>query len=92
MYVTYGPLIDDLFLILVWLFICHLPCWALAGRIPVRLYVRSANEDFDDVEDMPLVDSWDKVSYINRPVEFHDNGKKNLHQRNPQLALFEPCK
>ncbi|KAL3525085.1 hypothetical protein ACH5RR_013457 [Cinchona calisaya] len=46
-----------------------------AGRIPVRLYVRSTNEDFDDVEDVPLVDSWDKVSYINRPVEIHDNGK-----------------
>lgn len=46
-----------------------------AGRIPVRLYVRSANEDFDDVEDAPLVDNWDKVSYINHPVEIHDNGK-----------------
>ncbi|XP_027076695.1 autophagy protein 5 [Coffea eugenioides] len=46
-----------------------------AGRIPVRLYVRRVNEDFDDVEDAPLVDNWDKVSYINRPVEIHDNGK-----------------
>lgn len=46
-----------------------------AGRIPVRLYVRSANNDFNDLEDVPLVDNWDKVSYINRPVEIHEDGK-----------------
>ncbi|XP_022759389.1 autophagy protein 5 isoform X4 [Durio zibethinus] len=41
------------------------------GRVPVRLYVWSVSEDFDDLEDMPKVDSWEKISYINRPVEIH---------------------
>nr|POE95949.1 autophagy protein 5 [Quercus suber] len=41
------------------------------GRVPVRLYVWSVSEDFDDLEDAPQIDSWDKVSYINRPVEIH---------------------
>uniref|UniRef100_A0A5B6ZTT2 Autophagy protein 5 n=1 Tax=Davidia involucrata TaxID=16924 RepID=A0A5B6ZTT2_DAVIN len=45
------------------------------GRIPVRLYVWSVNEDFDDIEDAPHIDSWDKISYINRPVEIHGEGK-----------------
>ncbi|ONI36302.1 hypothetical protein PRUPE_1G579800 [Prunus persica] len=40
-----------------------------AGRVPVRLYVWSVSEDFEDLEDAPQIDSWDKVSYINRPVE-----------------------
>ncbi|XP_050159018.1 autophagy protein 5-like isoform X1 [Malus sylvestris] len=40
-----------------------------AGRVPVRLHVWSVSEDFDDLEDAPQIDSWDKVSYINRPVE-----------------------
>ncbi|XP_072968486.1 autophagy protein 5 [Typha angustifolia] len=39
-------------------------------RIPVRLYVRSAGESLDDLEDAPTVDSWERVSYINRPYEF----------------------
>ncbi|KAF7128916.1 hypothetical protein RHSIM_Rhsim10G0185200 [Rhododendron simsii] len=45
------------------------------GRIPVRLYVYNVNEDFDDLEDAPQIDSWDKISYINRPVEIHGEGK-----------------
>ncbi|KAM7515921.1 hypothetical protein LguiA_005504 [Lonicera macranthoides] len=45
------------------------------GRIPVRLYVWSSNEDFDDLEDAPYFDSWDKIVYINRPVEIHGEGK-----------------
>ncbi|KAK2986862.1 hypothetical protein RJ640_009596 [Escallonia rubra] len=45
------------------------------GRIPVRLYVWSVIEDFDDLEDAPYCDSWDKISYINRPVEFNGEGK-----------------
>ncbi|KAK9284648.1 hypothetical protein L1049_023824 [Liquidambar formosana] len=44
-------------------------------RIPVRLYVWSVSEDFDDFEDAPQIDSWDKISYINRPVEIHREGK-----------------
>lgn len=45
------------------------------GRIPVRLYVCNVHEDFDDLEDAPIIDSWDKISYINRPVEIHGEGK-----------------
>ncbi|XP_020234125.1 autophagy protein 5 [Cajanus cajan] len=46
------------------------------GRIPVRLYLWTVNEEFDDFEDAPQIDNWDKVSYINRPVEIHrEDGK-----------------
>ena len=41
----------------------------LSGRIPVRLYVWSVSKDFDDLEDAPPIDSWDQISYVNRPVE-----------------------
>ncbi|GMI76982.1 AUTOPHAGY 5 [Hibiscus trionum] len=41
------------------------------GRVPVRLYVLSLREDFDDLDEMPRVDSWEKISYINRPVQIH---------------------
>lgn len=47
-----------------------------AGRIPVRLYVWSVSEDFNHLEDAPQIDSWEGVSYINQPVEFHrEEGK-----------------
>lgn len=45
------------------------------GRIPVRLYVRSLSEDFDCEGYAPVVESWDKISYINRPVEICEDGK-----------------
>lgn len=45
------------------------------GRVPVRLYVWSVSEDFDDLEDLLQADSWEKISYINRPVEIHKEGK-----------------
>uniref|UniRef100_A0A2P2JJV9 Autophagy protein 5 n=2 Tax=Rhizophora mucronata TaxID=61149 RepID=A0A2P2JJV9_RHIMU len=46
------------------------------GKIPVRLYLRNLSEDFEDLEDLPPVDSWDKISYINRPLEIHrEEGK-----------------
>ncbi|PSS00272.1 Autophagy protein isoform 2 [Actinidia chinensis var. chinensis] len=45
------------------------------GRIPVRLYVCSIHENFDDLEDAPHIDSWDKISYINRPVDVLGEGK-----------------
>ncbi|KAG5620706.1 hypothetical protein H5410_005924 [Solanum commersonii] len=51
------------------------PAPAKTGRIPVRLYVRTINEDFDELEDAPVVESWDRISYINRPVEIHGDGK-----------------
>ncbi|XP_031281803.1 autophagy protein 5 isoform X3 [Pistacia vera] len=48
----------------------------MSGRIPVRLYVWSVNEDFHDLEDAPKIDSWDKISFINRPAEIHtEEGK-----------------
>lgn len=61
-----------------------------SGRIPVRLYIRTIAGDIDDLEDAPTVDSWEKISYINRPLEVHGEGKigsnifltfqaKNLH-------------
>lgn len=35
----------------------------------MHLYVWSTNEDFEDLEDAHIIDGWDKISYINRPVE-----------------------
>ncbi|KAI3982991.1 hypothetical protein MKX01_010474, partial [Papaver californicum] len=47
-----------------------------AGRIPVRLYVRNVGEYLDDLEDVPPVDSWDRISCINKPVEIQrEEGK-----------------
>ncbi|XP_073065513.1 autophagy protein 5-like isoform X2 [Primulina eburnea] len=43
------------------------------GRIPVRLYLRSIVEDIDHLEDSHIVDNWDKISYINHPVEANGN-------------------
>ena len=52
----------------------------MAGRIPVRLYVRIFTEVYDDLEDAPEFDSWEKISYINRPVGFDkDDGKHIIH-------------
>lgn len=52
----------------------------LSGRIPVRLYVWSVSEVFDDLEDAPIMDSWDKISFINRPVEIHiEEGKPCIY-------------
>lgn len=39
------------------------------------MYVWSVNEDFEDLEDAPEVDNWDQISYINRPLEIHKQGK-----------------
>ncbi|XP_010694973.2 autophagy protein 5 isoform X1 [Beta vulgaris subsp. vulgaris] len=52
------------------------PGLAKTGRIPVRLYARIFTEVFDDLEDAPEVDSWEKISYINRPIGLDkDEGK-----------------
>ncbi|CAM8965585.1 unnamed protein product [Rhodiola kirilowii] len=48
---------------------------AKTGRVPIRLYVWTVSEDFEDVEDAPQVDDWEKVSYVNRPVEYQNRGK-----------------
>lgn len=50
-------------------------CFKLwSGRIPVRLYVWSIQEDFDNLVDATSFDSWDKISYINRPAEIDGEG------------------
>ena len=42
----------------------------------MRLYVRSVNKDFENLEDVPEIDTWDEISYLNRPVEFlREKGK-----------------
>lgn len=50
-----------------------------AGRIPIRLYLRILAEDVDHLEDVTAVDSWDKISYINRPVEIHNEEGEEGH-------------
>ncbi|KAG4175212.1 hypothetical protein ERO13_A11G169800v2 [Gossypium hirsutum] len=52
-----------------------LPEQAKTGRVPVRLYVLSVSKDFDDLDEIPRVDSWEKISYINRPVEIRKEDK-----------------
>ncbi|TYJ10088.1 hypothetical protein E1A91_A11G183900v1 [Gossypium mustelinum] len=52
-----------------------LPAQAKTGRVPVRLYVLSVSKDFDDLDKIPRVDSWEKISYINRPVEIRKEDK-----------------
>jgi len=49
-----------------------------SARIPVRLYVRSLNKDFENLEDVPVIDTWDDISYLNRPVEFLREEGKNF--------------
>ncbi|XP_021745204.1 autophagy protein 5-like isoform X2 [Chenopodium quinoa] len=52
------------------------PGLAKTGRIPVRLYVRIFTKVFDDLENAPEIDSWEKISYINRPIGLSkDEGK-----------------
>lgn len=50
----------------------------MSDKIPVRLYVRIIDEDFDDLEDVPAFDNWDRISYINRPVEISGEGKEKF--------------
>lgn len=52
----------------------------MLGRIPVRLYVWTVSEDFDDLEDAPQIDNWDKVTYINRPVDIHKEDGNMSHR------------
>lgn len=37
--------------------------------------MRTIEEDVDELEDIPVVDSWEKVHYINSPVEVRGEGK-----------------
>ncbi|KAG8057904.1 hypothetical protein GUJ93_ZPchr0002g23342 [Zizania palustris] len=38
-------------------------------RVPVRLYVRSVQEDLHDLEESVPVGDWESISYMNRPFE-----------------------
>lgn len=62
--------------------------YLLLGRIPVRLYLWTVSEEFDDFEDAPQIDNWDKVTYINRPVELHKEDGKSCLEENPPLELL----
>lgn len=44
----------------------------------MRLYVRSIGDDLDDLEDAPIIDSWERISYINRPFEIHK--EEGIHE------------
>ncbi|CAH1429661.1 unnamed protein product [Lactuca virosa] len=45
------------------------------SRIPVRLYLCNTNQDFENLETVPPFETWDQISYINRPVELNKEGK-----------------
>lgn len=53
-----------------------IPGLAKTGRIPVRLYARTFTDVFDDLEDAPEVDSWEKIYYLNRPIGLDKNEGK----------------
>nr|XP_043606802.1 autophagy protein 5 [Erigeron canadensis] len=42
-----------------------------ASRVPVRLYLWTVDQDFNDLDAAPHFDNWDQISYINRPVEIN---------------------
>ncbi|XP_006287994.2 autophagy protein 5 [Capsella rubella] len=58
------------------------------ARIPVRLYVRSINQNFENLEDVPEMDTWDDISYLNRPVEFLREEGKCFTLRNAIESLL----
>ncbi|BFI24572.1 autophagy-related protein 5 [Marchantia polymorpha subsp. ruderalis] len=39
------------------------------GRLPMRFYIRSVKEKFDDFCDSSPVDSWDQLVYMTRPID-----------------------
>lgn len=49
----------------------------------------AVTEEFDDLENAPQIDSWDKVSYINRPVEIHKEDGNSCRVENPPIATFK---
>lgn len=40
------------------------------------MYVRCFSEGVDDLDDAPHADSWEKISYVNQPVEIQGEGKR----------------
>ncbi|KAK1261844.1 Autophagy protein 5 [Acorus gramineus] len=58
------------------------------GRIPVRLYIRNIGEVHDGLEDARAIVSWDEISYINRPVEFHKEEGKPFTLRSAIKSLL----
>ncbi|CAF1781642.1 hypothetical protein YC2023_119596 [Brassica napus] len=58
------------------------------ARIPVRLYVRSVSQNFENLEDVPEIDTWDEISYMNRPVEFLKEKGKCFTLRDAMESLL----
>ncbi|KAI3763076.1 hypothetical protein L1987_53526 [Smallanthus sonchifolius] len=54
------------------------------------MYLLTINEDFDDLEEAPHYNSWDQISYINRPVELNTEGKlwKDLANAKAPMLRF----
>ncbi|KAJ4912220.1 Uncharacterized protein Rs2_06841 [Raphanus sativus] len=59
------------------------------ARIPVRLYVRSVSKDFENLEDVLEIDTWDEISYLNRLVEFlREEGSNFINSKMCCAAFF----
>ncbi|CAL9127767.1 unnamed protein product [Musa acuminata var. zebrina] len=58
------------------------------SRIPVRLYIRNVGESLEDLEDAPIIDSWDRISYINRAVEIHKEGGNYMTLKHAMRTLL----
>ncbi|XP_068643031.1 autophagy protein 5 isoform X1 [Aristolochia californica] len=58
------------------------------GRIPVRLYVRNIEEHLDDLTDATPINSWDQISYLNRPIEIRNNEGMYLTLHDALKALL----
>ncbi|KAJ8461584.1 hypothetical protein OPV22_034510 [Ensete ventricosum] len=58
------------------------------SRIPVRLYIRNVGESLEYLEDAPIIDSWDRISYINRAVEIHKEGGNYMTLKHAMRTLL----
>ncbi|WOL13406.1 autophagy-related protein [Canna indica] len=58
------------------------------GRIPVRLYLRNVDDNLEDLEDAPTIDSWERISYINRAVEIHKEGGNYMTLKHAMRTLL----
>lgn len=75
-------------ILILWCNHLFLTLYDFAARIPVRLYVRSISKDFENLEDVPEIDTWDDVSYLNRPVEFLREEGNNLILKMYNIVLI----
>ncbi|GAB2287475.1 autophagy protein 5 [Dionaea muscipula] len=58
------------------------------GRVPVRLYVRVVAEEIDDIEDASEINSWEKIIYINRPLDIRRGEGKGFSLGDVMKALL----